>query len=148
MHKNYEYQHKRNTIVPVLVVLYSSNRKKNGVQMKDRQRQGSNLRGQSPLDFKSNSLTTRTRCQVKPNKHIMFILCADIQMDQKIMRSRQDSNLQSLVPKTNALSIRPRDQITLNLELTSRPQSNNLSSKVVLVTDKIPPPGLEPGSFG
>ena len=28
-----------------------------------RQRQGSNLRGQSPMDFKSISLTTRTRCR-------------------------------------------------------------------------------------
>ena len=28
-----------------------------------RQRRGSNPRGQSPLDFKSNSLTSRTHCR-------------------------------------------------------------------------------------
>ena len=32
------------------------------LKIKKRQLQGSNLRGQSPTDFKSVSLTTRTRC--------------------------------------------------------------------------------------
>ena len=32
---------------------------------KNRQRQDSNLRGQSPIDFESNALTTRPRCPQK-----------------------------------------------------------------------------------
>ena len=37
-----------------------------------RNRQGSNLRGQSPLDFKSNALTTRPRLLLNIWQRIIF----------------------------------------------------------------------------
>lgn len=44
-----------------------------------RQRQGSNLRGWQPLDFKSNPLTTRARCLIaikrnKKNQNLTYFI--------------------------------------------------------------------------
>ena len=47
-------------------------------EKKFRNRQGSNLRGQSPLDFKSNALTTRPRLLpdiYTSDQNIVYILC-------------------------------------------------------------------------
>ena len=47
------------------------------IQKTFRSRQDSNLRGETPLDFKSNALTTRPRLHTLQKNHI-FIIILDI----------------------------------------------------------------------
>ena len=77
-----------------------------------RSRQDSNLRGETPLDFKSNALTTRPRLLFRQISFLksgkMGLLIFKRNSTQiKRLRSRQDSNLRGETPldfESNALT--------------------------------------------
>ena len=59
----------------IIIIIISWKEKKQQQQKKKRCEQGSNLRGETPLDFKSNALTTRpSQPHSKSRVAIFFIL--------------------------------------------------------------------------